>query len=1124
MEKILFGRRPVSIRFYYKTLLMTKFFILFMFVTSVQGMAKGFGQNTVTLKLHDVKVARVIEAIQDQGVYRFVYKDQILPRDSRVSVNVADASIKEVLDELFRNTALSFKFLSEHLIVITNDTPVENKKVTEAPVALTVHGKITNDKGEPLEGATVLLKNTNKQVLTKRDGTFSLDVDDLNGTLIVTFVGMQTQEVMLSGRKEVNITLNPMTSEMSDVVVVGYGTQKKADVTGAISSVGEAQLKEQPVTNLQGALEGKTAGVQIIQNSGAPGASAQVRIRGLTSINNSDPLYVIDGIPLASNDINIIDPENIASIDILKDASAQAIYGSRGANGVVLIKTKKGSKDNSVITFSSFQGMSKVRKTLDMLSASDYVALNSEAYKNAGQSIPFANPPSSYTQTTDWQKEMFRTAYMHNYNMAISGGSQNVSYRVSGGYLDQDGIIIGSNYNRVNLSNNLVFNVKPNVELGESMAFNKSKSLNVQTQYGGNVVNDAFAEDPTIPVKDANGNYTATRYSDIVNPLAKIHYLYDNQPYNQWGLLGNVYLQYKPVKGLTLKTSYSLDLKFTDNKQFTPVYNVAPNFNNPVPHVYQQKDQTTNWTWDNTATYDLTIHNDHHFTLLAGISAERFTYNNVWGQNQGQPGDDPYLQYLDAGISNLQLGGSQQQWDLLSYIGRLNYNYRGTYLLTATLRRDGSSKFGVNDRYGNFPSASLGWNVTNERWFPKIASLTFLKVRGSWGIVGNQAPVGYYDYAANINTNYYPIGSPATAQPTSEPAGLANPNLKWEQVRQWNAGFDYHLFNDHLTGSVDYYSKTTKDMLLSLNILSLSGFTQSPRENAGSMRNEGFEFTADYKHDIGRDFNLNAGVHFATIKNKVLDLLQTGEQIYSGGIKPGNSELTQVGRSVASFYGYVADGLFQTQQDITAHATQQPGTAPGDIRFKDLNGDGVVDQKDQTFLGTPIPKLTYGFNIGGSYKDFDFNLYFSGVYGNKLLAGYKYYTDGFFISNYNMEKEVLGRWTGPGTSNSIPRLIASDPNNNSRVSSYYLESGSYLRLQNINIGYTMPRDLLKRAGIKAVRIYVSAQNLLTFTKYKGYDPEIGQEYSGTGGTLDMGVDVGNYPQSRTLSVGANLSF
>jgi TonB-linked SusC/RagA family outer membrane protein len=1117
MKNIFIGCPPISNRFYYKTLLMTKFLILFMFIFSVQAMAKGFGQNTVTLRLNDVKVSKVIETIQDQGLYRFVYKDQILPKNERVSINVTNASIKEVLDQILKNTPLSFKFLSEYLIVITDDKPVVIDRV------ITIQGKVTNNKGEPLEGATVLLKNTNKQTLTKKDGSFSLDVDNLSGTLIISFVGTKSQEVAVNGHSVFNIMLEPAAAEMSDVIVVGYGTQKKADVTGAISSVTAATLKDQPVTNLQGALEGKTAGVQIIQNSGAPGASAQVRIRGLTSINNSDPLYVVDGIPLASNDINIIDPDNIASIDILKDASAQAIYGSRGANGVILIKTKRGTKDNPVITFSTFQGMSKVRKTLDMLDASDYVKLNSEAYQNAGVQNPFAGAPTDYAQSTDWQKALFRSAYMQNYNVAISGGSATSTYRVSGGYLDQDGTLIGSNYKRINLTNNLTFNVKPNVEIGESMAFNKSLSHNVETDYYGNIVNDAFAEDPTIPVQDAKGNYTATKYSDIVNPLAKIHYLYNNQPYNQWGLLGNAYIQYKPISGLALKSSYSLDLKFTDNKQFAPTYDVAPNFNNPNPHLYQQKDQTTNWTWDNTATYDFSLR-DHHFTVLAGISAERFTYNYINGFNQGQPGNDSYLQYLDAGISAQQNGGSQQQWDLLSYIGRLNYNFRGTYLLTATIRRDGSSKFGVNDRYGNFPSASLGWVLTNESFFPKTSTLTFLKARGSWGIVGNQAPVGYYDYSANINTYYYALGNPATAQPSADPSGLANPNLKWEQVQQWNAGFDYHLFNDRLTGSFDYYQKTTKDMLLSLNILAISGFTQSPRENAGSMRNSGFEFSADYTQPVSRNFTLDAGLHFATIQNKVIDLLQNGEKIYSGGIKPGNTELTQVGHPVASFYGYVADGIFQTQQDVTAHAKQQTGTAPGDIRFKDLNKDGVVDQNDQTFLGSSIPKLTYGFNVGGTYNNFDFKLFFSGVWGNKLLAAFKYYTDGFFVSGYNMEKEALGRWTGAGTSNRLPRLIQSDPNNNSRVSSFYLQSGSYLRLQNMQIGYSLPRVLMHRIGVKSLRFYFSAQNLLTFTKYKGFDPEIGQQYSGSGGTLDIGVDNGTYPQSRTLSLGANLSF
>lgn len=1076
----------------------------------------------ITLTAKEAMLQDVFRQLKKQSGYNFLYDSEVLSAARPVSLSVRNTPFQDVLQQLFETQPFDYAINQNTVVVKQKVAPVVKSALPAKEVVIT--GKVTDQKGQVLAGVSIQAKGTAGGTVTGADGTYSIRLASDNQVLVFSFVGFESQEVSTIGKTRIEVMLEEKTSSLNQIIVVGYGTQRKGDVTGAISSVGADKLKDQPVTNLQGALEGKTAGVQIIQNSGAPGAGAQVRIRGLTSINNSDPLYVVDGIPLASNDINIIDPANIESIDILKDASAQAIYGSRGATGVVLIKTKRGSKDNGMISFSTVQGMSQLRKTLDMLSAAEYVALNNEAYKNAGQPSPFPNPPSSYTQTTDWQNELFRTAYMQNYNVAISGGSPTSTYRVSGGYLSQDGTMVGSDYKRLNVSNNLTFNPKPNVEFGESFAFNKSLTHSVQTDYYANLNNDALSEDPTIPVKDANGNYTATKFSDIINPLAKINYLYRNQPYNQWGLLGNVYLQYKPIKGLSLRSSYSLDLKFTDNKQFTPVYNVAPNFNNPNAHLYRQKDQATNWTWDNTATYDFNVHRDHHFTVLAGISAERFTYNYINGSNQGQPGDDAYLQYLDAGISNVQVGGSQQQWDLLSYMGRLNYNYHGTYFLTATIRRDGSSKFGVNNKYGNFPSASVGWNMTNESFFPKSGPLNYLKIRGSWGIVGNQAPVGYYDYAANINTSYYPIGAPGTVQPTAGPAGLPNPDLRWEQVKQWNAGFEYHLLNDHITGAFDYYQKTTNDMLLSLNILSVSGFTQSPRDNAGSMQNSGVEFSADYTGKLTSDFTFNAGLHFATIKNKVLSLLQSGEKIYSGGLKPGNFELTEVGHPVASFYGYVADGIFQNAQDVANHAKQEAGTAPGDIRFKDLVEPGVINEKDQTFLGSPIPKLTYGFNVGGSYKNFDCNAFFSGVYGNKIAAAYKYYTDGFFISNYNMEKEALGRWTGAGTSNTLPRLIASDPNNNSRLSSFYLQSGSYLRLQNVSIGYSLPASLLSRYKIKALRIYIAAQNLLTFTGYKGYDPEIGTEYAGSGGTLDMGIDHAIYPQSRTLSAGANLSF
>jgi len=1106
-------------RVFYKWLLIMKLIIILLTASFLQVSAASYGQK-INITVKDASLKDVFKKIRKQSGYNFLYDSDMLNDANPVNLTVKGASLEQVLNDCFANQPFSYVINQNTVIIRLKPAPASNKETMLADTV--IKGKVVDQRGQALPGVTIKVKGTELATVTDVNGAYSIKLPSNNIILVFSFVGFTSQEINTSGRRQVNVAMQEQLSALNEVVVIGYGTQKRGDVTGAISSVSGDVLKDQPEVNLLGGLEGKTAGVQITQNSGQPGSTPQVRIRGLTSINNSDPLYVVDGIPLQSNDINIVDPDNIESIDILKDASAQAIYGSRGANGVILIRTKKGNKNNNQITFSTTQAASTVRKMLDMLDASDYVKLNDEAYTNAGQPTPFANPPSAYTNTTDWQKALFRTGLMQNYNVAVSGGADNISYRVSGGYLTQTGTLLGSDYNRVNLANNLVFKPKSNVELGESLSFSKSLTHSDETDSGGNIINDAFAEDPTIPVKNPDGSYSATKYSDIVNPLAKVNYLYDNEPYNQYGLLGNIYMQYKPIKGLSLRSSYSADIKFTDSKDFTPTYDVAPNFNNPVASLSEKKDQAIHWTWDNTATYDFTIHHDHHFDVLAGVSEERFTYNYIYGYDQGQ-GDASYLQYLDAGTANQQTGGTQQEWDLLSYMARLNYNFQDKYFLTATIRRDGSSKFGNDKEFGNFPSASLGWVVTNESFFPKNDVLSYLKIRGGYGIVGNQSALGYYSYSAAINNNYYAIGNPASAALAGDPGGLPNPDLQWEETKSFNAGFDYHLFNDHITGSFDYYKKTADKMLLSIGIPSESGFTQSPIENAGSMYNKGLEFEANYKTTINRDINFNAGFHITTITNKVTSLSVPGEQIFSGNIKPGETELTEVGHSVASFYGYVADGIFQTPADVANHATQ-PGAAPGDIRFKDLNGDGVIDQNDQTFLGSPIPKFTYGFNFGATYKSFDINAYFDGVYGNKILAAYEYYTDGFFISNYNMQESELGRWTGPGTSNTLPRLIASDPNDNSRVSSFYLQSGSYLRLRNLSIGYTLPKSTLAKAGIKTFRVFVSGENLLTFTKYKGYDPEIGQQYSGAGGILDIGVDNGNYPQSRTLSAGASLSF
>lgn len=1101
---------------------------LFVFICSQTNAKPIFGQQ-INLSKKNTPLLHVLKEIQKQSGYNFFYDEPLLKQSNPVNISLKDATIKQALDMCFdQQPRLTYAIVGKVVIIKLKNVDSSNNRLTKyvlqaAIDPIKIH--VVDSTGKPLVGASVSIVGTTIGFYTNESGDAILTQVTGDASMLISYVGYIRQEIQINNRLNITVQLQAYNAPLDEIVVVGYGTQKKSVITGAISTVNAVQMKDQPVSNPMQALQGKTPGVQITQNSGAPGAPIQVRVRGLTSINNSDPLYVIDGVPLASNGLNSLDPANIESIDILKDASAQAIYGSRGANGVVLIKTKSGKKGISNISIDGFQGLQSVAKKIKLLNAADYVRLNSEAYTNAGQqaSNPFLKTPADTTTTTDWQNELFTTAPIYNYNLAFSGGTDNLTYRLSTGYMKQKGVVTGSEFDRISLTLNTTFKPRKYIEIGENISINKTQTYSVQTNYYNNVVNDALSEDPTIPVKDASGNYTATKYSDIVNPLARINYLSTNSPYNNWGVIGNLYLQVQPVKGLTLKSMLSVDVTFGDSKSFTPQFNVSPNFNNPTPSLSRSKDQATNLTWDNTATYETAI-GAHHFTLLAGVSAEKYTYNWINAANQGQPGNDPYLQYLDAGISGQQVGGSQQEWTLLSNIGRLNYDYKGTYLLTATIRRDGSSKFGENNKYGNFPSASLGWVLTNESFFKSNNLLNYLKVRGSWGIVGNQASVGYYDFSSTIYNSYYAKGLNPIAAPVAAPGGLPNPNLKWEQINQWNAGFDYRLLDNRLTGSFDYYVKTTNDMLLSLPILSESGFTGGPRTNAGSMRNSGFEFATNYTQDIGKDFNFTAGFHFATLRNKVLSLKETGEQIYSSNFKPGSIGLTEVGHSVASFYGYVFDGIFQNQQDVNSHAKQQSGTAPGDIRFKDLNGDGVIDQNDQTFLGSPIPSFTYGFNLGANYKTFDLSMNFDGVAGNKIAQAYKYYTNGLFISNYNMETETLGRWTGEGTSNRIPRLISSDPNNNSRVSSYYLSSGAYLRLRNISLGYSIPKKQLERMGLKQLRLYVSAQNLLTFTKYRGYDPEVGIQYSGSGGTLDMGIDNGNYPLTRTFSLGLNLTF
>jgi TonB-linked SusC/RagA family outer membrane protein len=1097
-------------------------FILSMLMLSFISYAQyAYGQGIldkkITINIRNKDFKKALREISKKAKISFSYTGNIIPDNATLNVKVKDIPLREVLTMVLSKYSLTYVVYNNKIIIRHESVMIEKKEMSpEQGVDTAIQGIVTDANNHPLVGVTISVAGTHRGTITDATGHYRLHANN-DDTLIFSYIGFKTEEIPVNDKAEINVRLTNQVFVGQEVVVVGYGTQKMEDITGAISSITAKELKDQPVASLQQSLEGKSPGVQITQNSGSPGKNAEVRIRGLTSINNSDPLYVVDGIPLTANGINAIDPSDIASVEVLKDASAQAIYGSRGANGVILIETKKGSAGNSHMSINVYGGIQQVRKKLDMLNSQEFVELNTEAYKNAGLPSPWG-PPSQYTHTTNWQDALFRTAPIHNYDIAFSGGTQKLTYRLSGTYFNQQGIIIGSSYKRLSLRLNSTFNPINKIEVGENIAVNKSIQYLVEEGAVSRInILEALKMDPTVPVKDSAGNYLGPRYSDALNPIASIHYTDMNHPYNDWSLIGGTYLLYKPVKGLTLKSEISMDLDFGDNKSFNPSYDVAPNQNNPIPNLSDTKSLGYNWTWDNTATYETNIDQDNHLKILVGISQEQYTYDFVTGANQGQPGNAAYLQYLDAGTSNPTVGGSQAQWRLLSYIGRINYNYKEKYFLTANIRRDGSSKFGENNKYGNFPSASIGWVPTQESFWLVPQWLDYLKLRGSWGIVGNQTSAGYYDFSSTINNYYYAFGSPATASLTAEPGGLGNPDLQWEQVRQWDVGFDYRLLNNGLTGTFDYYNKKTNNMLLSIPILFESGYANGPLTNVASMLNSGIELTADYFKQMSNKLNVDIGFNIATLHNVVLSLQNEGAQIFS------SPNMTEAGHSVAAFYGYVFDGIFQNEAQVKDHATQ-PGAAPGDIRFKDLNGDGVINDQDQTFLGSPLPKFSYGFHIGSEYNNFDLNLSFAGIYGNKIYQSYKYNTDGFFISNYNMEKEALSRWHGEGTSNHIPRLNANDPNDNARASSFYLADGSYLRLRNITLGYNFPKSLLDKWKIAGLRIYLSAQDLLTFTKYDGYDPEIGIEFGGNAGTLNLGEDQGNYPQPITITAGINLTL
>lgn len=970
---------------------------------------------------------------------------------------------------------------------------------------ITVQGVVKDQTGETVIGASVMEKGTTNGTITGIDGDYSLNMSP-NGTLVVSFVGYKTQEVQVKGQKQLQVVLSEDAEMLDEVVVIGYGTMKKSDLTGAVSSIGNKDIKDSPVSNLGQAIQGKISGVQIV-DAGKPGDNVSIKIRGLGSINNCDPLVVIDGVPtdLGLSSLNMADVERL---DVLKDASATAIYGSRGANGVVMITTKRGTEGKGKLAVSANYSFQNATNVPSLLNAAQYAELSNDMMVNSGRNPnpEWANP-SELGAGTDWMDELLRTGVMQNYTVSYSGGNEKSHYYVSGGFLDQSGIVKSVNYRRFTFQSN------SDAQVLKWLKFSNNITFSADTKKSGSYnIGDALKALPIYPVKNEDGSWSGPDgnsewYGSTRNPIGPTEL--NKSQTDGYNFLANLTAELTFTKWLKFKSTFGYDAKFWFIDNFTPKYNWKPT---PTEETSRYKSDNKSFTylWDNYFLFDHTFAEKHRVGLMAGMSAQWNTNDYLNAQKNVFMFDN--VHEMDNGEEMYAIGGNETEWALLSYMARVNYSYEDRYLLTATIRRDGSSRFGKKHRWGTFPSVSVAWRASQEKWFPKNDYINDLKVRAGYGVTGSQASVGNYSYLASYNTSVYPFGISSGNQTALVSSTLANPYIHWEEVAQTNIGFDASLFNSRVMFSFDAYLKETRDMLVKASIPITSGFedTTTTYTNAGKVRNQGIEMslhTINLTGELGWETNLTATYN----KNKIKDL-NSDVPYYINQIN--NSYVTMLAKDypINVFYGYVTDGIFQNQSEVNTHAVQ-PGAEPGDIRFRDLNNDGVINDSDRTVIGNPNPSWLFSMNNSLSYKGFELSVFLQGIAGNKIYNANNIDNTGMAAA-YNQTTDVLKRWQGEGTSNSMPRAVFGDPNQNTRVSDRFVENGSYLRLKNITLSYTFPKQWLQKAQIENARLSLSCENVATITGYSGFDPEVGIN----------GIDQNRYPISRTFSLGLNFNF
>lgn len=1052
-----------------------------------------------------VALNQALKSIENKFDVSLLYSNDLVA-DRYVSARTLAGSFTDVMQHVLSPFSLSYNKIAADSYTIVADVVRIRAAARDS-----VRGRVVDAQTkEALPGVNIIVKGTSRGTSTNIDGEYSLELPKGAHTLIFTYLSYETREISVNGRTEVNVQMNPATISGQEIVVVGYGTQRKKDLTGSVTSVKGGDLSSQPVPSVSDALHGKAAGVRVI-SSGVPGNDATFRIRGTSTIGNSNPLVVIDGFP-TDGGLNQLNPNDIESIEVLKDASAAAIYGSRGANGVVIVTTKNGSSGHSKLDINVYQGVQQVTNQVDMLNASQFARLHNDMMQNNGLPLnPDFSDPASLGAGTDWLGQLYRVAPTRSYSVSYSGGNDKTSYYVSGNMLNQDGAVIQTGYDRYTIQLNT------DTRLFDWLKFGNNLTLNHDVKTSGSYnIKNTMAALPTQPIYNDDGTYSgpsgrSSWVGDIVNPIGQAK-LIDNST-KGYNVIGSVYGLLDITDHLTLKSKFGLKANFWDSRTWSPKYNWQPS-PQEESYLYEQYNKNINWLVDNTLTYDRLFANVHHLKVLIGTSAQsnRFDYMN--GSVKGFASN--LTRQLTNGVNQPTLDGNASEWSLLSYMGRVNYSYNDTYLVTATLRRDGSSRFGDGNKWGLFPSGSVAWRISNEDFF-NVDFVDDLKLRAGYGLTGNQE-IGNYAFASKLQTIQYNFGSNIVSAVV--PNIMPNPNVQWETVEQTNLGLDASLLDDRVNVTVDAYIKNTRDMLVPMSVPVTTGYSDIyvPEINAGKIENKGLEFSLSTDNLRGElqwssDFNISFN------RNKVVSLNDT-IPLPTGSIDFNyNVARIEAGHPVNAFYGYVTNGIFQTQQEVDQYATQVPGadpynrTSPGDIKFVDLNNDGVIDDNDRTYIGNPNPDFTFALNNSFAYKGFDLNIFLQGVYGNEIFNANRIWSEGM-SSAQNQTTATLDRWTGAGTSNTMPRAVYSDPNGNTRASDRYVEDGSYLRIKTVTLGYTFPVRMTQKLKISSARIYATGQNLLTFTKYSGFDPEVPVN----------GIDLNVYPVTRTFSIGVNLSF